>query len=33
MTDQTKDKQLYSLHPVPDLEGYDSLAELALNMR
>ncbi|GAB1719146.1 MAG: alpha-1,4 glucan phosphorylase [Nitrosospira sp.] len=33
MTDQTRAKQLYSLHPVPDLEGYDSLAELALDMR
>jgi starch phosphorylase len=33
MTDQPKGKQLYSLHPAPKLEGYDSLAELALDMR
>ena len=33
MTDQPRGKQLYSLHPAPDIEGYDSLAELALDMR
>jgi starch phosphorylase len=33
MTDQLRGKQLYSLHPAPNIEGYDSLAELALDMR